>query len=184
MTYSVTVAGVKRDLTICKLTDTLSIAAFIILGDVELTCACAKALLEKAPEFDYMVVPEGKSIPLIHEMARQSGRNEYFLARKKKEAYMQGVFEVTYQSTTTEGEQKLFMDGADAAKMKGKRILLLDDIISTGGSLAALESLVKRAGGNVIGRMAIFAAGDAAKRDDILFLEPLPFFHPDGSVMA
>ena len=184
MVYPITVAGVKRDLPICNLSDTLSIAAFVIFGDVELTCACAKALLEKAPEFDYMVAPEAKAIPLIHEMARQSGRNDYFLVRKKKKAYMNGVFEVTDKSITTEGEQKLFMDGADAAKMKGKRILLLDDIISTGGSLAALESLVKRAGGNVVGRMAIFAAGDAAKRDDILFLEPLPFFHPDGSVMA
>ncbi len=183
MVYPITVAGVKRDLPICNLTDTLSIAAFVIFGDVELTCACAKALLEKAPEFDYMVAPEAKAIPLIHEMARQSGRNEYFLVRKKKKAYMNGVFEVADKSITTEGEQKLFMDGADAAKMKGKRILILDDVISTGGSLAAVENLVEQAGGNVVGRMAILAEGDAAKRDDILFLEPLPLFNADGSIM-
>ncbi len=184
MVYPITVAGVKRDLPICNLSDTLSIAAFVIFGDVELTCACAKALLEKAPEFDYMVAPEAKSIPLIHEMARQSGRNEYFLVRKKKKAYMNGVFEVDDKSITTEGDQKLYMDGADAAKMKGKRILILDDVISTGGSLAAVENLVEQAGGNVVAKMAILAEGDAAKRDDILFLEPLPLFHPDGTVMA
>ena len=184
MVYPITVAGVKRDLPICNLSDTLSIAAFVIFGDVELTCACAKALLDKAPEFDYMVAPEAKAIPLIHEMARQSGRNDYFLVRKKKKAYMNGVFEVTDKSITTEGEQKLFMDGADAAKMKGKRILILDDVISTGGSLAAVENLVEQAGGNVVAKMAILAEGDAAKRDDIIFLEPLPLFNPDGSVMG
>ena len=184
MVYPITVAGVKRDLPICNLTDTLSIAAFVIFGDVELTCACAKALLEKAPEFDYMVAPEAKAIPLIHEMARQSGRNDYFLVRKKKKAYMNGVFEVVDKSITTEGEQKLYMDGADAAKMKGKRILILDDVISTGGSISAVEDLVNQAGGQVVGKMAILAEGDAAKRDDILFLEPLPLFNADGSVMA
>ena len=184
MVYPITVAGVKRDLPICNLSDTLSIAAFVIFGDVELTCACAKALLEKAPEFDYMVAPEAKAIPLIHEMARQSGRNDYFLVRKKKKAYMNGVFEVTDKSITTEGEQKLYMDGADAAKMKGKRILILDDVISTGGSLAAVEDLVNQAGGNVVGKMAILAEGDAAKRDDIIFLEPLPLFNADGTVMG
>lgn len=184
MVYPITVAGVKRDLPICNLNESLSIAAFVIFGDVELTCACAKALLEKAPEFDYMVAPEAKAIPLIHEMARQSGRNEYFLVRKKKKAYMNGVFEVVDKSITTEGEQKLYMDGADAAKMKGKRILILDDVISTGGSISAVEDLVNQAGGQVVGKMAILAEGDAAKRDDIIFLEPLPLFNPDGSVMA
>ncbi len=184
MVYPITVAGVKRDLPICNLNESLSIAAFVIFGDVELTCACAKALLDKAPEFDYMVAPEAKAIPLIHEMARQSGRNEYFLVRKKKKAYMNGVFEVVDKSITTEGEQKLFMDGADAAKMKGNRILILDDVISTGGSISAVEDLVNQAGGQVVGKMAILAEGDAAKRDDIIFLEPLPLFNADGSVMA
>ena len=121
-----------------------------------------------------------KAIPLVHEMARQSGRNEYFLVRKKKKAYMDGVFEAIDRSITTEGEQKLYMDGADAKKMKGKRILILDDVISTGGSLAAVESLVEQAGGNVVGRMAILAEGDAAKRKDIMFLEPLPLFNAQG----
>ena len=180
MTYTMHVAGLTRQLPICPLSDSLQIAAFVIFGDVELTCACAKALLEKAPEFDYMVAPEAKAIPLVHEMARQGGRNEYFLVRKKKKAYMNGVFEAVDHSITTEGEQKLYMDGADAAKIKGKRILILDDVISTGGSLAAGENLVEQAGGDVVGRMAILAEGDAAKRKDIIFLEKLPLFDGQG----
>lgn len=182
MVYPITVAGVKRDLPLCKISDNLTIAAFVIFGDVELTCACASELLKRAPEFDYMVAPEAKAIPLIHEMARQSGRNEYFLVRKKKKAYMNGVFETVDRSITTEGEQKLYMDGADAAKMKGKRILILDDVISTGGSISAVENLVEQAGGNIVGKMAILAEGDAADRDDIIFLEPLPLFNSDGTI--
>lgn len=180
MTYEIQVAGLTRHLPLCPISDTLMIGAFVIFGDVELTCACARELLKLAPEFDYMVAPEAKAIPLVHEMARQSGRNEYFLVRKKKKAYMDGVFEAIDRSITTEGEQKLYMDGADAKKMKGKRILILDDVISTGGSLAAVESLVEQAGGNVAGRMAILAEGDAAKRKDIMFLEPLPLFNAQG----
>jgi adenine phosphoribosyltransferase len=175
------VAGLTRNLPLCPISDTLMIGAFVIFGDVELTCACARDLLKIAPEFDYMVAPEAKAIPLVHEMARQSGRNDYFLVRKKKKAYMNGVFEAVDRSITTEGEQKLYMDGADAARIRGKRILILDDVISTGGSLAAVESLVDQAGGTVAGRMAILAEGDAAKRDDILFLERLPLFGPDGA---
>lgn len=180
MTYEMTVAGLKRQLPLCPISDTVMIGAFVIFGDVELTCACARDLLKIAPEFDYMVAPEAKAIPLIHEMARQSGRNEYFLVRKKKKAYMNGVFEAVDLSITTEGEQKLYMDGADAEKLRGKRILILDDVISTGGSLAAVESLVNQAEGIVVGRMAILAEGDAAKRGDILFLEKLPLFSADG----
>lgn len=181
MTYKMNVAGLTRDLPLCPLNDSLMIAAFVIFVDVELTCACAKALLEKTPEFDYMVAPEAKSIPLIHEMARQSGRNDYFLVRKAPKLYMNGVFEVEDRSITTQGVQKLYMDGADAKKMKGKRILILDDVISTGGSLAAVENLVNQAGGIVVGRMAILAEGDAADRDDIIFLEKLPLFDKNGT---
>ena len=181
MTYKMNVAGLTRDLPLCPLNDSLMIAAFVIFGDVELTCACAKALLEKTPEFDYMVAPEAKSIPLIHEMARQSGRNDYFLVRKAPKLYMNGVFEVEDRSITTQGVQKLYMDGADAKKMNGKRILILDDVISTGGSLAAVENLVNQAGGIVVGRMAILAEGDAADRDDIIFLEKLPLFDKNGT---
>lgn len=182
--YNMTIAGLNRDLPLCPISDSLCIGAFVIFGDVELTCACAKALLEKAPDFDYMVAPEAKAIPLIHEMARQSGRNEYFLVRKNKKLYMDGVFEVSVRSITTAKEQKLYMDGADARKMKGKRILILDDVISTGESLRAVEELVEMAGGNIVGRMAILAEGDACKRDDIIYLEPLPLFDKDGNTIA
>ncbi len=180
MTYTITVAGVTRELKLRPLGEDKMLAAFVIFGDVELTCACAAELLKKAPEFDYMVAPEAKAIPLIHEMARQSGRNEYFLVRKAKKLYMDGYIEVEDRSITTEGKQMLYMDGADAEKMKGKRILILDDVVSTGGSIAAVENLVNKAGGNIVGRMAILAEGDAAKRDDIIYLEPLPLFDKDG----
>ena len=181
MTYEMHVAGLTRQLPLCPINDTMMIGAFVIFGDVELTCACARELLKIAPEFDYMVAPEAKAIPLVHEMARQSGRNDYFLVRKAPKLYMDGVFEAVDRSITTAGEQKLYMDGADARKIKGKRILILDDVISTGGSLAAVESLVDQAGGEVVGRMAILAEGNAAKRDDILFLERLPLFSADGT---
>jgi len=180
--YPIKVAGLERNLPICKVNDSLSIAAFVIFGDVELTEACARELLKKAPDFDYMIAPEAKAIPLIYEMARQSGRNNYFLARKGAKLYMDGVFESSVHSITTAKEQKLYMDGADARKMKGKRIAIIDDVISTGESLSAVENLVNKAGGNIVTRMAILAEGDAADRDDILFLEKLPLFNPDGSV--
>ncbi len=184
MTYTLNVAGLTRELTLSPVNENLTIAGFVIFGDVELTCACAGALLKKAPEFDYMLAPEAKAIPLIHEMARQSGRNEYFLVRKKAKAYMRDVFRVEDHSITTEGTQYLYMDGVDAKKMKGKRILILDDVISTGGSIAAVEELVREAGGIVAGRMAILAEGDAAKRDDIIFLEHLPLFNAKGEPIA
>ncbi len=181
MTYEMTVAGLKRRLPLCPISDTLMIGAFVIFGDVELTCACARELLKIAPEFDYMVAPEAKAIPLVHEMARQSGRNDYFLVRKAPKLYMDGVFEAVDRSITTKGEQKLYMDGADAKRIKGRRILILDDVISTGGSLAAVESLVNQAGGEVVGRMAILAEGAAARREDILFLEKLPLSNAAGA---
>lgn len=181
MVYTLTVAGLKRDLPLCRLNDSLMIAAFVIFGDVELTCACAAELLKKAPDFDYLIAPEAKAIPLIHEMARQSGRNEYILARKAPKLYMKDIFEATVRSITTEGEQKLYLDGADAAKMKGKRILVVDDVISTGESLHAVEELVKQTGGNIAGRMAILAEGDAIGRKDIIYLAPLPLFDNNGN---
>ncbi len=184
MTYTLNIAGLTRELTLCPLNDDLTIAGFVIFGDVELTCACAGALLKKAPEFDYMVAPEAKAIPLVHEMARQSGRNEYFLVRKKAKAYMHDVFKVEDHSITTEGTQYLYMDGNDARAIKGKRVLVIDDVISTGGSIAAVEELVHEAGGIVVGKMAILAEGDAAKRDDIIFLEHLPLFNGKGEPIA
>ena len=182
MVYPITVAGVKRDLPICKVTDNLYIAGFVVFGDQELTVACGKALLEKAPEYDYIITAEAKGIPLAHEMARQAGDSKYFLARKAPKLYMTGVFSVTVKSITTAKEQTLYLDTADAELMKGKRILIVDDVISTGESLRAVDALVEKAGGKIVGKMAVLAEGDAMDRDDIIYLEPLPLFHPDGTV--
>jgi adenine phosphoribosyltransferase len=184
MEYRMTIAGLERDLPICKVTDTLYIAGFVIFGDQELTVACARELLKKAPEYDYILTAEAKGIPLAHEMARQAGDAKYILARKGPKLYMRDIFEVSVQSITTAKEQKLYLDGADAELMKGKRILLVDDVISTGESLRALEALVEKAGGNICGRMAILAEGDAQDREDLVYLEKLPLFNPDGTVMG
>ncbi len=183
MVYPMTVAGLRRELPICKVNDNLYIAGFVIFGDQELTVACARDLLAKAPAYDYILTAEAKGIPLAHEMARQSGATKYFLARKGPKLYMTGVFESSVKSITTAKEQKLYLDTADAALMKGKRILIVDDVISTGESLLALEALVEKAGGIIAGRMAVLAEGDAQNRDDLIYLEKLPLFNPDGTIM-
>ena len=184
MYYHMTVAGLERDLPICPLNENLSIAGFVIFGDQELTVACARELLKRAPEYDYIITAEEKGIPLDHEMARQAGDKKYILARKGPKLYMRDIFSVTVNSITTAKEQKLYLDGADAALMKGKRILVVDDVISTGESLRALEALVEKAGGIICGRMAILAEGDAQEREDLVYLEKLPLFHPDGTVLG
>lgn len=183
-TYPIEVAGLRRELPICKVTDDLYIAAFIVFGDAELTVACARELLKLVPadSYDYMLTAEAKSIPLIHEMARQSGAEKYFVARKGPKAYMPDPIHVTDKSITTAGEQKLFLGRDDADLIRGRRILLMDDVISTGGSLHAMEALVAMAGGTVTGRVAVLAEGDAQNRPDISFLAPLPVFSADGTV--
>ena len=183
MYYTMNVAGLQRDLPICPVNENLYIAGFVIFGDPELTVACARELLNKAPEYDYIITAEAKGIPLAHEMARQAGDAKYILARKAPKLYMRDVFSVTVNSITTAKEQKLYLDGADAELMKGKKILIVDDVISTGESLKALEALVEEAGGVICGRMAILAEGDAQDRPDLIYLEKLPLFHPDGTVM-
>ena len=183
MFYRMKVAGLERDLPICPVTDTLYIAGFVIFGDQELTVACASELLKKAPEYDYIITAEAKGIPLAHEMARQTNAKKYFLARKAPKLYMTGVFESSVRSITTAKEQTLYLDTADAAMMAGKRILIVDDVISTGESLKALEALVEKAGGIIAGKMAILAEGDAINRADLTYLEELPLFNPDGTIM-
>ncbi len=183
MEYRMKIAGLERDLPICPVNDKLYIAGFVIFGDPELTVACARELLAKAPAYDYIITAEAKGIPLAHEMARQAGNDRYILARKATKLYMRDVFEVEVHSITTNREQHLYLDGADAERIKGKKILIVDDVISTGESLSALEALVEKAGGVICGRMAILAEGDAQDRGDIIYLEKLPLFHPDGTVM-
>ena len=184
MYYRMKIAGLERDLPICPVNDKLYIAGFVIFGDQELTVACARELLARAPEYDYIITAEAKGIPLAHEMARQANAKKYFLARKAPKLYMTGVFESAVKSITTAKEQTLYLDVADAALMRGKRILIVDDVISTGESLKALEALVEKAGGIIAGRMAILAEGDAQEREDLVYLEKLPLFNPDGTVMA
>ena len=178
--YNMKLAGLDRALPLCPLNDKLSIAAFVIFGDQELTVATAAELLKLAPEYDYLITAEAKGIPLIHEMARQHGDAKYMLARKAPKLYMTGVFEVQLHSITTARDQKLYLDTADAELMKGKRILIVDDVISTGESLKALEALVEKAGGEICGKMSILAEGDAIGREDLIYLEKLPLFTADG----
>ena len=182
--YRINVAGLERDLPICPLNDKLCIAGFVIFGDVELTVKCAEGLVAIAPEHDVIITAESKGIPLAHEMARQEGVNRYLLARKATKLYMKNVFGVEVDSITTDHRQHLYLDGADAEFMKGKRVLIVDDVISTGESLKALEKLVTAGGGNIVGRMAILAEGEAADRKDIQFLQKLPLFDAEGNPLA
>ena len=183
MFYPMNVAGLRRNLPICRVNDNLSIAGFVIFGDPELTVACASELLKRAPEYDYIITAEAKGIPLAHEMARQAGDARYILARKGAKLYMRDLFEVDVHSITTAKEQHLYLDGTDAELMRGKKILIVDDVISTGESLNALVALVEKAGGIICGKMAILAEGDAQDRDDLIYLEKLPLFNPDGTIM-
>lgn len=182
MYHSMKIAGLERQLPLCPLNSELQIAAFVIFGDAELTVACADELLKKAPEFDYIITAEAKGIPLAHEMSRQSGK-KYFVARKKPKLYMTGVFDVIVNSITTEGEQHLYLDIAEAEEIKGKKVVIIDDVISTGESLKAVQNLVNQAQANIVANMTILAEGDAADRDDIIFLERLPLFDAQGNVI-
>ena len=184
LAYTMNIAGLNRDLPICRVTDDLYIGAFVIFGDCELTTACAKALLEKAPAYDYIITAESKGIPLAQEMARLNGDAKWMLARKGVKLYMQDVVCVEVKSITTTAVQKLYLDGKDAAMMKDKRILIVDDVISTGESLHALEELVKAAGGEIVGKMTILAEGEAQEREDILYLEKLPLFNCRGEIIG
>ena len=184
MYHKMTIAGLERALPLCPISDKLMIGAFVIFGDPELTTACAQALLDRAPEYDYLISAEAKGIPLVHEMARLAGNQKYFLARKAPKLYMTGVFEASVRSITTEKDQKLYLDTADAELMRGKRILIVDDVVSTGESLRAVEHLVTMAGGEICGKMAILAEGDAQEREDLVYLEKLPLFDRSGNVVA
>ncbi|MEA4919833.1 MAG: phosphoribosyltransferase family protein [Clostridiaceae bacterium] len=180
MYYKMNIAGHERKLPLCPISDELSIGAFVIFGDVELTCACAAELLKLAPKYDYLITAESKGIPLIHEMARQHGDDTYFLARKSVKLYMKNVISAEVHSITTSSKQTLYLDGEHAEKMKGKKILIVDDVISTGDSLRAIEALVTKAGGIICGKMAVLAEGDAQNRNDIIYLEKLPLFNKEG----
>jgi adenine phosphoribosyltransferase len=183
MVYRLKIAGIERDLPLCPIGENLNIGAFVLFGDVELTEKCSAALLAKAPEHDVIVTAESKGIPLAYEMCRLSGKNRYILARKSVKLYMKDVVKCETQSITTAAKQTLYIDGDDAEYMKGKRVLIVDDVISTGGSLLSLENLVEQEGGIIVGKMTILAEGDATERDDIIYLEKLPLFDGNGNAI-
>ena len=182
--YPMTIAGLRRRLPLCPIGDNLAIGAFVIFGDPEQTTACAEALNRRCPPHDVLITAESKGIPLVCEMARLSGNERYVLARKSQKLYMRDVFSAEVRSITTDRVQTLYLDGADAEYLRGKRVVIVDDVISTGESLRALEALVSRAGGEIVGRMAILAEGDAAKRDDLIYLEKLPLFDGEGNPLG
>ena len=182
MYYEIEIAGLKRKLPLCPITDSLYIGAFIMFGDVEITRAAATELLKIAPAHDIMITAESKGIPLVYEMARQSNAENYLLARKTPKLYMRNIFSVEVKSITHATVQTLYLDGDDAEAMRGKRVLIVDDVVSTGESLRALETLVTKAGGIIAGKMCVLAEGDAANRDDIKYLAVLPVFNADGTI--
>ena len=182
MYYTIDIAGMKRDLKLFPVNDDLQIAAFVLFGDVEITEHSAAKLLELAPDFDLIVTAEAKSIPLAYEMARQAGQNDYIVARKGVKIYMDDVLSVNVKSITTENVQTLFLGKDEAQRIKGKRILVLDDVISTGDSLHAIENLVLAAGGDIVGKMAVLAEGAAYDREDITVLGKLPLFDGEGNL--
>lgn len=174
-TYRINIAGVERDLVKYPVNDKLDIAAFVLFGDVEVTEKAAEKLLEICPEHDVVVSAEAKGIPLCYEMARQ-GCREYVIARKSIKVYMRNCVGVNVKSITTANEQKLYLGDTDVEFLNGKRVLIVDDVISTGESLAALEALMNEIDANVVGKACVLAEGDAKNRKDIIFLQELPLF--------
>jgi len=182
MYYEMEIAGLKRKLPLFPVNDDLYIAAFILFGDVEMTEHAAGALLKKAPDFDILLTAEAKSIPLAHEMAKQAGMNEYVIARKGPKVYMENIINTQVHSITTKHLQQLYLGQNEIDLMNGRRVLIIDDVISTGESIDSLEALAKKAGGNIVGKMAILAEGDSMDRPDIIALEKLPLFDSEGNI--
>lgn len=174
--YDLELCGLHRDLPIIQINDDLKIASFVILGDAELVEVSGKALAQKIPQADILITAEAKGIPLIYEIAKQKGMKKYIVARKSLKPYMKDPLVTKVVSITTQKEQILCLDNDEVAMLKGKNVVIIDDVISTGESINALEDLVVKAGGNIIGKAAILAEGDAANRNDIIFLEKLPLF--------
>ena len=174
-TYKITIAGLERELPLCPLNDKIDIGAFIMFSDVEITVKSAEELIKKCPECDVILTAESKGIPLAYEMSRQLGI-PYVVARKSVKLYMKNVVSVEVKSITTANIQTLYLDGAKADMLKNKRVMIVDDVISTGESLKALEKLTETSGGIITAKSAVLAEGDASERDDIIFLEKLPLF--------
>ncbi len=179
--YEIEICGLKRNLELFSVNENLKIAAFILFGDVEITVKCAEELLKRAPEYDVILTSECKSLPLVYEMAKQAGDDNYIIARKSPKVYMKNIITTGVDSITTANHQSLCISESEINAMKGRKVLIVDDVISTGSSLESLEELVNKSGGDIVGKMAILAEGDASKRDDIIFLEKLPLFNNEGN---
>ena len=177
--YEMNIAGLTRKLPLCPLNDNLYIAGFVMFGDVEITVRCAEELLARAPEFDVIVTAESKGIPLAYEMARQSNK-PYVVLRKEPKLYMLDTIVADVQSITTAHPQVLCVGSIEADLIKGKKVLAVDDVVSTGGSLIAIEELIQKCGGEIAARMTVLAEGEATKRDDLIYLEKLYLFTPEG----
>ncbi len=173
--YRLELCGLTRELPLVEVAPGLSIASFVILGDTELVTTVAPEIVRRLPKVEALVVAEAKGIPLAHEVSRLLGMN-YLVARKSVKPYMEEPLTDEVHSITTQRKQLLCLDGKDAAFLRGKRVALIDDVVSTGESIAALERLVRRAGGQVVAKAAILAEGDAAQRSDLIFLGVLPLF--------
>ncbi len=182
-TYHINIAGLERDLQLFPISDTLCIGAFIMFGDVEITKTCARELLRLAPPHDIMITAETKGIPLLYEMARQENAPNYVIARKAPKLYMEDILTTRVHSITTADQQTLCIGSCEIKAMKGKRVLIVDDVVSTGESLAAIETLVNQAGGHIAGKMAVLAEGKASQRTDLIYLQKLPLFRLDGTAI-
>lgn len=180
-TYKLNLLSLERELPIIKIKKDLAIASFVILGDTELIQVAAKELVKKLDNVDVIVTAEAKGIPLAYEISKLLDMKEFIVARKSIKTYMNNPIIEDVQSITTKGKQFLCLDEVEAEKIKGKNVALIDDVISTGESLKTLESLVEKAGGNINKRVSILAEGDAANREDIIFIERLPLFKVESN---
>lgn len=174
--YCLEVAGLKRYLPFVDINNELAFASFVVISDTELVSTVRPLLAEKIGQCDAVVTAEAKGIALAYEISHQLGHKNFVVARKSEKSYMKDTMEISVKSITTASQQHLYLDGSDIARIKGKKICLLDDVVSTGDSLAALEKLVTQAGATVVRKACILAEGQAADRDDIVFLQKLPLF--------
>ncbi|HHT83847.1 MAG: phosphoribosyltransferase family protein [Christensenellales bacterium] len=174
--YTVDICGVKSDLPILPISDTLSIAFFNLHGAQALTEHCAKHVAKLIEGADVILTAESKGLQLAHCVARILDHDFYAVARKSKKLYMQDGISVTVQSITTKNVQTLYLSAHDTQLLKGKKVAIVDDVVSTGGSLLGMEELVKKAGGEVYVKAFVLAEGDAANRKDIKYLASIPLF--------
>jgi adenine phosphoribosyltransferase len=175
--YDLEVAGLKRRLPVVQVGENLWIASFVMLGDAELVNVCAANLAARlsGQDVDFLVGPEAKVLPLLQALATFMGLKRYVVCRKSVKAYMQDPLVQAVESITTQGVQQLVLDGIDVHRLRGRRVAVVDDVVSTGGSLTGVEALLKRAGAQVVCRAAVLKEGDFYQ-GDLVYLAYLPVF--------